>query len=158
MIVSHVHPSTVEGHTLMSEVMVPGLQESASAGGEEFFWSVDVHCDSSGGSDSGSGSESDGGGGGDRGCGGGGSGDGDGCCGDGGHGGDSGGCGHGGGGTHGDGERSGGEQEDKAVEEEKDSGGGDGDNDSLGPSVYMAKKVRKRGSIYENTLEEAQFT
>ena len=44
------------------------------------------------------------------------------------------------------------------MEEEKDSGGGDGDNDSLGPSVYMAKKVRKRGSIYENTLEEAQFT
>ncbi|CAM9338250.1 unnamed protein product [Laminaria digitata] len=52
VIVSHIHPNTVEGVALLSEAMVPGLQDSASsAGGEEFFWSVDIHCGSGGGSD-----------------------------------------------------------------------------------------------------------
>lgn len=60
MIVSHIHPSTPEGMELLSETLVPALQDSSSFPGgrkggeeegegdddnrEEFCWSVDVHC------------------------------------------------------------------------------------------------------------------
>ncbi|CAN0044779.1 unnamed protein product, partial [Hapterophycus canaliculatus] len=49
VIVSHVHPSTIEGVELMTETLVPALQDAASVsfGQEEteaFFWTVDVHC------------------------------------------------------------------------------------------------------------------
>ena len=122
VIVSHINPSTVEGIVLLSEVMVPGLQDSASAGEEEFFWSVDVHCGSGGGD--GSDSEESG-------------------SGDGGGGSCHGGSGSGGGGSDSgaDGEKRNGEDRRVEAAEEEDEGSGNGDSDSLGPSVYMARKV-----------------
>lgn len=101
VIVSHIHPSTIEGVELLSEALVPGLQDSASAGGDAFLWSVDIHC-----------GEADGDG------------------------------------------------EDGEVDQEEDDGIGeaggkrgvgeikeDGGATGLGPSVYMARKVRERMSL-----------
>lgn len=129
MIVSHIHPSTVEGVALLSEAMVPGLQDSASTGEEEFFWSVDIHCGSGGdGSDS-EGSDSGGGDSGDDG--------------DGGSGSDGGGTGVGGSDRGAsDGERGGeGPRGDGAEKEGEGGGSVGGHSDSLGPSAYMARKV-----------------
>lgn len=130
MIVSHIHPSTVEGVALLSEAMVPALQDSASAGEEEFFWSVDIHC-ASGGDDSDSGGSDNGGGG---------SGSGDDGIGSDRSSSDAGGSDSG----ASDGERSGEERGGKAAEEKGEGGGGGGDSDSLGPSAYMARKVGEK--------------
>lgn len=132
MIVSHIHPSTTEGMELLSETLVPALQDSSSSvpvakkgkkkvddddeeeeqeeddsDRQDFFWSVDVHC---GGGDE---DEDD-------------------------HGGDqedsegeSGASGSGGADEEGGGEHSG--------EDEHD--GGDSAGGQVGPSAYMARKV-----------------
>ncbi|CAN0178333.1 unnamed protein product [Scytosiphon promiscuus] len=49
VIVSHIHPSTIEGVELMTETLLPALQDAASVSEgqdetEAFFWTVDVHC------------------------------------------------------------------------------------------------------------------
>ncbi|CAM9445708.1 unnamed protein product [Ascophyllum nodosum] len=51
VVVSHVDPATDEGASLLSEVLVPAMQESTPAGkgngkNEAFSWSIDVHCSS----------------------------------------------------------------------------------------------------------------
>lgn len=147
MVVSHTHPSTAESVALLSKAMIPGLQDSASVGEEEFFWSVDIHC-GSGDDDSDSGG-SDSGGGGSVGSGGGGSDDGIGS--------DRSSIGAGGSdGGASDGERSGEERGDQAAEEEGEGGGGGG-SDSLGPSVYMARKVGEKDEFTRRWVGAVTF-
>lgn len=144
MIVSHIHPSSPEGMELLSETLVPALQDSSFSSGpaasrseggrrggegeeeeehrEAFLWSVDVHCGGTDGDDD-----------------------------------------DGGGGSEGDSESdvSAGADEDGDGEgraargvEEKPGGGEDGDGDGdgdasgqVGPSAYMARKVGVKESV-----------